>query len=115
MSSKQQQTTLLPSGTLQRLTKEIKLLCTAPNEGITFLMNEQDISDIQAEISGPDGTPYEGGLFRCKLIITHEFPVAPPRAIFLTKIFHPNINSVNGEICVNTLKKDWTENSFKPH
>ena len=25
---------------------------------------------------------------------------------FLTKIFHPNVAS-NGEICVNTLKKDW--------
>ena len=25
---------------------------------------------------------------------------------FLTKIFHPNI-ATNGEICVNTLKKDW--------
>ena len=25
---------------------------------------------------------------------------------FITKIFHPNI-AKNGEICVNTLKKDW--------
>lgn len=25
---------------------------------------------------------------------------------FMTKIFHPNI-ATNGEICVNTLKKDW--------
>jgi ubiquitin-conjugating enzyme E2 S len=25
---------------------------------------------------------------------------------FLTKIFHPNI-ATSGEICVNTLKKDW--------
>jgi ubiquitin-conjugating enzyme E2 S len=27
---------------------------------------------------------------------------------FLTKIFHPNV-AKNGEICVNTLKKDWKE------
>ena len=25
---------------------------------------------------------------------------------FITKIFHPNV-AKNGEICVNTLKKDW--------
>ncbi|KAK7854343.1 ubiquitin-conjugating enzyme e2 22 [Quercus suber] len=35
---------------------------------------------------------------------------SPPEGIkvgyFLTKIFHPNI-ATNGEICVNTLKKDW--------
>jgi hypothetical protein len=27
---------------------------------------------------------------------------------FLTKIFHPNV-AKNGEICVNTLKRDWKE------
>ncbi len=27
---------------------------------------------------------------------------------FLSKIFHPNV-SKTGEICVNTLKKDWKE------
>ena len=35
-----------------------------------------------------------------------DFPSAPPRGFFLTKIFHPNI-AANGDICVNTLKKDW--------
>ena len=35
-----------------------------------------------------------------------EFPAAPPKGKFLTKIFHPNV-SPEGEICVNTLKRDW--------
>lgn len=26
---------------------------------------------------------------------------------FMTKIFHPNVAVPSGEICVNTLKKDW--------
>jgi len=29
----------------------------------------------------------------------------------MTKIFHPNI-SEKGEICVNTLKKEWNKNSW---
>uniref|UniRef100_A0A7N0UU05 UBC core domain-containing protein n=1 Tax=Kalanchoe fedtschenkoi TaxID=63787 RepID=A0A7N0UU05_KALFE len=41
-----------------------------------------------------------------KLILSHDFPHSPPKGYFLTKIFHPNISS-HGEICVNTLKKDW--------
>jgi len=40
------------------------------------------------------------------LALSPEFPQAPPKAYFLTKIFHPNV-SAKGEICVNTLKKDW--------
>jgi hypothetical protein len=53
------------------------------------------------------GTPYAGGLFRMKLVLGKNFPSEPPKGYFLTKIFHPNVAS-NGEICVNTLKKDWT-------
>ncbi|XWS43008.1 hypothetical protein CRYUN_Cryun16bG0063700 [Craigia yunnanensis] len=52
------------------------------------------------------GTPYENGVFRMKLLLPHDFPQSPPKGYFLTKIFHPNI-ATNGEICVNTLKKDW--------
>lgn len=52
------------------------------------------------------GTPYAGGNFRVKLVLGKDFPQAPPKAYFLTKIFHPNV-ATNGEICVNTLKKDW--------
>jgi len=70
------------------------------------VLNESDFLDIQADIHGPVGTPYHGGVFRCKLVLSSEFPKVPPKGYFLTKIFHPNI-SEKGEICVNTLKKDW--------
>lgn len=52
------------------------------------------------------GTPYINGLFKVKLTLGKDFPQSPPKAYFLTKIFHPNV-AANGEICVNTLKKDW--------
>lgn len=37
-------------------------------------INEGDILDIQADIKGPEGTPYSGGVFRCKLCIPSDFP-----------------------------------------
>lgn len=91
---------------IKQVAKELTSLSSDPPEGIKVFTNEEDITDIQATIEGPAGTPYEGGLFRVKLVLGKDFPSAPPKGFFLTKIFHPNVAS-NGEICVNTLKKDW--------
>ena len=73
---------------------------------VTPIINDEDPIDIQADIIGPQGTPYEDGIFRVKLFIPSEFPQLAPKGYFLTKIFHPNV-SEKGEICVNTLKRDW--------
>nr|CAI5826603.1 unnamed protein product [Callosobruchus analis] len=81
-------------------------LVNSPPEGIKVQVNEEDVTDIQAFIDGPAGTPYTGGTFKVKLSLGKSFPTEPPKAYFLTKIFHPNV-AANGEICVNTLKRDW--------
>lgn len=47
--------------------------------GIKIIINESDITDVQAEIEGPIGTPYEGGVFRCKLAVENDFPNNPPK------------------------------------
>jgi uncharacterized membrane protein YgcG len=50
-----------------------------------------------------------------KLVFGHEFPAAPPRGFFLTKMYHPNVDMSSGAICVNTLKKDWTVQTTLSH
>eukprot|EP01123_Difflugia_compressa_P008117 TRINITY_DN2340_c0_g1_i1.p1 TRINITY_DN2340_c0_g1~~TRINITY_DN2340_c0_g1_i1.p1 ORF type:complete len:258 (-),score=62.72 TRINITY_DN2340_c0_g1_i1:356-1090(-) len=90
------------------ISKELRSIANSPLEGITVIPNEKDLSEIHALIVGPCDTPYEGGEFRIVLKIGSDFPQAPPKGFFLTKIFHPNV-SERGEICVNTLKKDWKE------
>ena len=82
-----------------------ELLKKSPDHVIPII-NPEDPIDIQADIEGPEGTPYESGIFRVKLFIPSEFPQLAPKGIFVTKIFHPNV-SEKGEICVNTLKRDW--------
>ncbi|GAB4851817.1 Ubiquitin-conjugating enzyme E2 22 [Ancistrocladus abbreviatus] len=96
----------LPPNVVKQLAKELKNLDETPPEGIKVGVNDDDFSTIYADIEGPAGTPYENGVFRMKLILSRDFPQSPPKGYFLTKIFHPNI-ATNGEICVNTLKKDW--------
>ncbi|XP_018331023.1 ubiquitin-conjugating enzyme E2 S isoform X1 [Agrilus planipennis] len=91
---------------IRGVVKEMQELVGCPPEGIKVQINEEDVTDIQAVIEGPAGTPYVNGLFRVKLALSKDFPQSPPKAFFLTKIFHPNV-AANGEICVNTLKRDW--------
>jgi len=104
----------IPPACIRRIAHEIRKLTTTPADGVKLIPNECDITDIQALIEGPAGTPYEGGTFRVKLKLGPDFPQAPPKAFFLTKIFHPNVGK-HGEICVNTLKKDWKEDLGVEH
>ncbi|KAI5887507.1 uncharacterized protein SCHCODRAFT_02638302 [Schizophyllum commune H4-8] len=91
---------------LRRLMREISELQRTPPEGIRILASEDNMLDVTGVIEGPEGTPYAGGYFSVKFKFTEEFPAAPPKCWFATKIFHPNVSSA-GDICVNTLKKDW--------
>jgi len=91
---------------IRRVLAELKEMQQSPPEDIRLLPLGDSLSDIQAIIVGPVGTPYEGGEFQVSLKLGSEFPQAPPKGFFLTKIFHPNVSKA-GEICVSTLKKDW--------
>ena len=42
--------------------------------GVKIILNDLDVLDIQADIHGPEGTPFESGVFRCKLLINENFP-----------------------------------------
>ena len=102
---------ILPPQILNALYKQELHLKNNPISGINFFFNENDITDIQADIEGPVATPYEGGLFRVTIKLLPNFPIVAPKGLFLTKIFHPNI-SEQGEICVNTLKRDWNPKNW---
>jgi len=94
---------------MSRVNKELKQLMSSPPEGVQFIPGDMDtLTEVYVEMNGPEKTPYEGGVFRMKLVLGQDYPQAPPRGFFLTKIYHPNV-SANGDICVNTLKKDWND------
>nr|VZI42588.1 unnamed protein product [Spirometra erinaceieuropaei] len=75
--------------------------------GVSLELNEQDLTDLKASIVGPRDTPFENGLFLIRLLLPTNYPTEPPKGFFITKIFHPNVNPRTGEICVDTLKKEW--------
>lgn len=67
----------------------------------------EDLTQLTILLTGPQGTPYEGGLWKLHLKIPHDYPISPPKAFFKTKIWHPNVEESNGSVCLDTLKRDW--------
>lgn len=100
---------------ISRLLGEIRELVRSPPEGVEYISaDDSSVSEIHAFIDGPEETPFFGGRFRMKLVISEDYPNSPPKGYFLTKIYHPNIAN-NGDICVNTLKRDWTSSVTLKH
>ena len=66
-------------------------------------ISDTDPFQWQATIMGPEGSPYAGGVFFLTIHFPADYPFKSPRYQFITKIYHPNINS-NGSICVDILK-----------
>ncbi|KAJ2953059.1 hypothetical protein O0L34_g7452 [Tuta absoluta] len=86
--------------------REVRRLAASPPPGIKLLVQDDDLSQLTAIITGPSDTPYFGGAFRVRLSLDGGYPGKPPRAVFETRIFHPNVSAA-GEVCVSTLARDW--------
>ena len=87
-----------------RLKKEMAMLQKDPSPGITvWQLDVNNPLELHAHMIGPEETPFSSGLFLLTLSIPPRYPFEPPRARFVTPIYHPNIDS-DGRICLDTLK-----------
>ncbi|KDO32440.1 hypothetical protein SPRG_02917 [Saprolegnia parasitica CBS 223.65] len=59
-------------------------------------------------IRGPEGTPYANGTFVLEINIPKTYPFEPPKVRFETKVWHPNVSSQTGAICLDVLKDAWS-------
>ena len=96
------------AGTIKRLKSELKELTSSPPANCSAgPIDENNLFQWQGTIMGPEGSPYEGGIFYLRIDFTNDYPFKPPKIIFLTKIYHCNINSA-GSICLDILKDQWS-------
>ncbi len=91
----------------QRIIKETQKLKKDPINGILAEPFSDNPRYFNVVITGPKDSPYDGGKFHLQLYLPEEYPMVPPKCIFMTKIYHPNIDFL-GRICLDILKKNWS-------
>lgn len=92
---------------LKRLKKEYERLKKSPVCNCEAWPEDDSLLIWKATIMGPIKTPYEGGVFKLKMMFSTKYPIKPPQVRFQTKIFHPNIDT-SGGICIDILKTNWS-------
>ncbi|RNF23390.1 ubiquitin-conjugating enzyme [Trypanosoma conorhini] len=91
---------------MRLIMRQIQDIEANPADGVR-IHKSNDLSELLFDLTGPEGTPFAGGVFHVALYFEGGYPEVPPRGVFRTKIFHPNV-AEKGDICVNVLKRDWT-------
>lgn len=75
----------------------------SPPQGICIFPQDDNLNMLKSNITGPEGTPYEKGVFTLQILIPEKYPFAPPSIKFITQVYHPNIDD-NGRICLDLIK-----------
>lgn len=91
----------------RRIQKEHKDLITDAPENCSAGPRDTNLYIWDAVIVGPTDSPYVGGIFNLEIHFPVDYPFKPPKVVFTTKIYHPNI-SPQGTICLDILKDQWS-------
>lgn len=97
-----------------RIMKELKELqegmkkSTPDNKQVEARVVGDNIRHWKGTIYGPGDTCYQGGTFIVDIEIPSDYPFKPPKMKFDTKMWHPNVSSQTGAICLDILKNEWT-------
>ena len=92
----------------KRIVKEVEEIRRDVSSGVKVEVDESNSKHLVGSINGPEDTPYHKGLFKVDIVIPGDYPFTPPKMKFLTKIWHPNVSSQTGAICLDILKDAWS-------
>ena len=98
---------------ITRLMNEMRSIANGSHPKYDVYVSETDMTFWKVVMDGPDGSPYEDGVFLLYLHAAEGYPTFAPKARFITKIKHPNVNA-HGRICHSIFDRDWTSDISMP-
>ncbi|KAH9445115.1 hypothetical protein MJO28_012796 [Puccinia striiformis f. sp. tritici] len=98
---------IMASNLPKRIIKETERLVSDAPPGISAVPHDDNLRYFDVGLQGPEGSAFQGGLFKLELFLPEDYPMSPPKVRFLTKIYHPNIDKL-GRICLDILKDRWS-------
>lgn len=93
---------------LRRVNKEIADCKNDKTSNITIELVDSSPFHLKGSFPGPEDTPYQGGTFEVDIVIPESYPFQPVKMKFITKVYHPNVSSASGAICLDILKDAWS-------
>jgi len=98
-------------GVTRRLQSELMGLTMskdAKTSGVSAFPDGENLFHWRGNLKGVDGTPYEGLTFKLDITFPPQYPFEAPSIVFLTPMFHPNVDAGSGGICLDILKDKWS-------
>lgn len=71
-------------------------------------VDSSNLTHLKGTFPGPPDTPYAGGTYTVDIQIPDMYPFKSPVMKFDTKMWHPNISSQTGAICLDILGSGWS-------
>lgn len=91
-----------------RIQKELREIGNDRASGVTVEVVQDNLQRLVGSVPGPKDTPYDGGIFKVDIQLDDQYPFVPPKMRFVTRVWHPNVSSASGAICLDILKDQWS-------
>lgn len=96
------------SAAVKRILREYKEFCSSPPAHWKAFVSAEDCCVWKVVLSGlVEPACYQGGHWLLSVQFPPDYPFRPPRVRFETPFYHCNV-SVDGAMCLDKLKEDWS-------